>query len=453
MWLRFWAFLDWCFFGPASMRPGLFGLAIRASRYPYAVIRDLSGGEINLRAMSLVYTTLLTIIPLVAFSFAILKALGFHHDLQPIVLEFFRPLGTQAASAVTTRVMTFADRVSSGIVGSVGFALLGWTLVGTIKKVEDSFNFLWRVEQPRSFARRIVEYLTLLIIGPVLLVAFIGLMHETLSGAPLQTVAGMPLLDQLPDLLIAVAPYAMVTAFFTGMYMFIPNTRVQWQPALIGAVVAGVTWAAVGKMFTAFVVYSTRLTVVYAGFAFIVVALLWTYLGWLILLAGTQLSFYLQNPTYLRLGLQELRLSCVELEQLALKLMYFVGRAHVTGAKRWSVNQLARELGLPGIAVAKMATALERAGLVIVTDPGELLCARDLSRVTVYEILDLARNQRSGHTPPRDLPIPAVDKLTAALDEMRRNRCGDLTLRDLVEEAARPVGVDEPSFPRSSFPR
>jgi membrane protein len=204
-------------------------------------------------------------------------------------------------------------------------------------------------------------------------------------------------------------------------------------------------------MFTAFVVYSTRLTVVYAGFAFIVVALLWTYLGWLILLAGTQLSFYLQNPTYLRLGLQELRLSCVELEQLALKLMYFVGRAHVTGAKRWSVNQLARELGLPGIAVAKMATALERAGLVIVTDLGELLCARDLARVTVYEILDLARNQRSGHTPPRDLPIPAVDKLTAALDELRRNRCGDLTLRDLVEEAARPVGVDEPSFPRSSF--
>jgi len=103
--------------------------------------------------------------------------------------------------------------------------------------------------------------------------------------------------------------------------------------------------------------------------------------------------------------------------------------------------------------VAKMATALERAGLVIVTDDDELLCARDIGRITVYEILDMARNQRSGHLAPRNIPIPAVDRLTASLDDQRRNRCGDLTLRDLVEETPRPVSVGEPSFPRSSFRR
>src|SRR2546430_15264088 len=86
--------------------------------------------------------------------------------------------------------------------------------------------------------------------------------------------------------------------------MMIPNARGQWRAALMGALVGGVLWAAVGKMFTAFVMYSTRLTMVYAGFAFVVSALLWTYFGWLILLAGAQLSFYVQNPTYLRLGLQ-----------------------------------------------------------------------------------------------------------------------------------------------------
>jgi membrane protein len=453
MMLRIWAFLDWCFFGPAATRPGLFGLAVRALSYPYAVVRDLWRGDINLRAMGLVYTTLLSLIPLVAFSFAILKIFGAHRDLQPIVYEFFRPVGEQAATQLTGRVMQFADRVSSGVVGSVGFALLAWTLLGTIKKVEDSFNFLWRVEQPRSFARRIAEYLTLLVVGPLLLVGFIGLSNATIASAPVQEVARMPFLERLPGALFALAPYVMVTVFFTGMYMFIPNTRVQWRPALIGALSAGVIWAAVGKMFTAFVVYSTRLTIVYAGFAFIVAALLWTYLGWLILLAGAQLSFYIQNPTYLRLGLQELRLSCVELERLALELMYFVGRAHLTGGKRWTINQVAREVDLPGIAVAKMARGLERAGLVIVTDNNELLCARDISRVTVYEILEVARNQRSGHLAPRDIPIPAVARLTASLDELTRNRCGELTLRDLVEETPRPVGIDQSSFPRSSFRR
>jgi membrane protein len=435
MMLRMWAFLDWCFFGPASTRQGLLALLIRTLSYPYAVVRDLWRGDINLRAMGLVYTTLLSLIPLLAFSFAILKVFGAHHDLQPIVYEFFRPVGDQAATQLTRRVMLFADRVSSGIVGSVGFALLAWTLLGTIKKVEDSFNFLWRVEQPRSFARRIIEYLTLLVVGPVLLVAFIGFSQATIASAPVQEVAKMPFLQRLPGTLIAVAPYVMVTAFFTGMYKFVPNTRVQWRSALIGALAGGVLWAAVGKMFTAFVVYSTRLTVVYAGFAIIVVALVWTYLGWLILLAGAQLSFYIQNPTYLRLGLQELRLSCVELEQLALKMMYFVGQMHVTGGRRWTVNRIARELQLPGIAVAKMARALERAGLVMITDDDELLCARDIDRITVYEILELARNQRSGHIAPRDTPIPAIDRLTANLDEQRRDRCGDLTLRDLLEES------------------
>ncbi len=235
------------------------------------------------------------------------------------------------------------------------------------------------------------------------------------------------------------APYIMVSAIFTVLYMFIPNTRVHWRPALIGALSAGVLWAAVGKIFTSFVVYSTRLTIVYAGFAFIVAALLWTYFGWLILLAGAQLSFYVQNPTYLRLGLQELRLSCLELEQLALKLMYFVGRTHLTGGKRWTVNALSTELGLPGIAVAQMATTLERSGLLIVTEDDELAPARDISRIGVYEILEIARNQRSGHFAPRHLAIPAVDRLIASLDEARRNRCSDLTLRELVEEAPRPA--------------
>ncbi|MBV8806824.1 MAG: YihY/virulence factor BrkB family protein, partial [Sinobacteraceae bacterium] len=292
-----------------------------------------------------------------------------------------------------------------------------------------------------------------IVVGPVLLVAFVGLTHATLTSAPVQSVARLPILDRLPAVLLALAPYAMVTAFFTGMYMFVPNTRVRWKSALIGALAGGVLWAAVGKLFTTFVVYSTRLTVVYAGFAIIVAALVWTYLGWLILLAGAQLSFYVQNPAYLRLGLQELRLSCVELEQLALKMMYFVGRAHLTGGPRWGVNQLSAELGLPGIAVARMAAAFEQAGLLIVTHEDHMLCTRDIGGIRVYDILEIARNQLSGHFAPRNVPIPAVDSLTASLDAQRRSLCADLTLRELVEETPRPLGLEESNFPRSSFRR
>lgn len=435
MWVRAWNFLDRWFFGPSTIGSGPLAVVMRILRYPYAVVRDLARGDINLRAMGLVYNTLLALIPLLAFAFAILKSFNAHRDLEPVVFEFFRPMGEDYANQVTSRVMLFADRVSSGVVGSVGLALLLWTLLGTIKKVEDSFNFLWRVEHPRNFARRVAEYLSLLIIGPILLVGFLGLSHAATGGA-MQHVVALPFFARLNSLAIGLAPYVMVTVFFTVMYMFIPNTRVQWKAALIGALTAGVLWAAVGKMFTALVVASTRLTIVYAGFAFIVAALLWTYFGWLILLAGAQLSFYIQNPSYLRIGLQELRLSSVELEQLALKTMYLVGLTHVSGGKRWSINGLAAELGLPGIAIAQIAAALERAGLLIVTEDDEFVPGRDLGRIGVHEILEVARNQRSGHFAARPNPMPVIDRLSATLDEAWRACCSTRTLRDLIEEAA-----------------
>jgi membrane protein len=435
MWLQFWSFLDRLLFGPASVGPRPPAVILRVLRYPYAVARDLAQGDINLRAMGLVYRTLLSVVPLIAFAFAVLKGFGAHRDLEPIIFKFFEAMGEAGAHDVTQRIMEFADNVSSGIVGSVGFALLLWTLLGTIEQVEDSFNFLWRVEQPRSWARRAAEYLSLLIMGPILLVGFLGLSHATLGRAIDTAATEVPFIEQLAQFGVTLSPYAMVTTFFLVMYMFVPNTRVYWKPALIGALTAGVIWAAVGKVFTALVMLSARITLVYAGLVSIVGALLWTYLGWLILLAGTLLSFYIQNPSYLRIGMQPLRLSCSEMEQLALKTMFLVGRTHVTGGSRWTINRLAAEIGLPGIAIAQIGGTLEKAGLLIVTEDDEFVPGRDVGRITLTEIVEVARNQRSGHTTARGLQIPAVDRLSDNLEKAWREMCDGRTLRDLLDES------------------
>jgi membrane protein len=445
---RIWAFFDWCFFGPASTRKTAFAFVLRIFRYPYAVLRDLSHGDINLRAMGLVYTSLLSIIPLIAFAFAILNIFGARHDLEPIVYEFFRPMGGPIAAELSKRVVEFAHRVSVSVAGFVGLTLLAYTLFGTIKKIEDSFNFVWHVDHPRSLARRVAEYLILLIVGPLLLVCFIGLTHAALESAAVQEVARSRLLRHAA---IAVAPYLMVTLFFTGMYMLIPNTRVRWRPALIGALVAGVLWAAVGMTFTEFVVYSTRLQLVYAGFAFLVAALLWTYFGWLILLAGAQLSFYVQNPMYLRVGLRELRFSSVETEQLALRLMYFVAHAQMSGKKKWTVTGLAEQLGLPGKAIARLVATFEEVGLLSVASDDEVALKRKVEDITVREILDAVRNPRSGQFKPRRLTIPSVDHLVAAIEEATHQRCGDLTLRDLAKDEPCVAADPEVEEPRPAF--
>ena len=434
--LAFWNWLDRYLFGEYSegVTPG--ALALRLLRYPYALLRDLSRGQINLYAMGLVYATLLSLVPLIAFAFAVLKAFGAHTELQPIILEFFKPMGPGAAVEFTQKVMDFANSVSTGLVGSVGLALLLWTLLGTIKKVEDGFNFLWRVEHARSFARRVTEYVALLIVGPIVVVSFLGLSHNALDNASAGFGRYVPFFDRVTDFSKAMAPYFMVTAIFTAVYMFVPNTKVKWKPALIGGLTAGILWAAVGNVFTALVVYSTRLTVVYAGFAIIVAALLWTYFGWLILLIGAQLSFYVQNRNYLRMGLTELRLSAVQREQLTLKIMFLVGRSYRDGKTRWSVDSMAHELAMPGIAVSRIVHALEGAQMLTMSDDEHLLPARDLGQISIQEIVDIARNEKAGQVGWRNLKIPAVDAISKTMDDAWRKSCGEMTLRDLVEETA-----------------
>lgn len=433
MWNRTWNLLDHAFFGPHTRADGPGPATLRLLRYPYAILRDLIGGELNLRATGLVYATLLALIPALAISIAVLGAFGENEAFESLVLEFFKPLG-DAAPRITGRLLEFAENVRSGLVGAVGLALLLWTLVGTVKRMEDSFNFVWRVPRARGLLRRISEYVALLIIGPLVVAAVIGfsrlVMSRVVSYAPVEPTPAFS------AVLLGFTPHVFVTLLFTAIYLILPNTRVRLVPAVIGGVAAGVAWVITGKLFTALVVLTTRLTLVYAGFAIVVALLLWTFAGWLILLAGAQLAFYVQNPNYLRLGHAALRLSHREQEQLALEIMLRVGRAHRDGAAPWGIEGLSSALALPGIAVSDVTEQLETAGLLRQTDDGRLFPAREISGITLAQILEAVRSIGVGRLPHRQPPTLAVDRLQEELEVARQDACGGRTLGDLVNSAA-----------------
>src|SRR5258706_1112245 len=150
-----------------SMGPP-WGATLRWLRYPAALIRDWLSGDIGIRAMSLAYTTLPSLVPIMVFTFAILKGLGAHADLRLLVHEFFRPVGS-AATQLTESVMQFVANMRGELLGSIGLAFLVYTVITTIQKVETSFNFVWRGERPRGFWGRFTGYPTVPIFGPLLL--------------------------------------------------------------------------------------------------------------------------------------------------------------------------------------------------------------------------------------------------------------------------------------------
>ncbi len=407
-------------FGPP--RSGALAPVRLPLQFLYALLRDLLGGQLNLHAMGLVYATLLAIVPLLAFSFAILRVFGVHRELEPLIFEFFRPMG-DAAGTLTRQVMDFAENVRAGLVGSVGLALLVWTLIGTLKKVEDSLNFVWRVSQARSFGRRLAEYIGLLVIGPLLLGTVVGVSKLALGES---SRVG------LHSVLLTIAPCLIMSALFTMVYLLAPNTRVRWWAALTGGFAAGVLWTVVGQLFTAFVLLSARMTMVYAGLAIVITVLIWTYVGWLILLLGAQLSFYMQNPSYLRMGLVEPRLSNNDMEQLTLSIMFLVGERHRHGGERWTIDGIAARLQLPGIMVTRSAEALESAGLLLTTEDSELAPARELAEVHLVDVLSVARAYTSGVRPLPWSPPTAVSALSAELEGGWRAQCGTRTLGELL---------------------
>lgn len=431
MWQKAWELLDRALFGPHTAGREPLARLLRVLRYPYAILRDLMGGELTLRATGLVYATLLALIPAMALSFAVLKAFGAHRDMQPFLMEFFRPVG-EAAPALVDRLMEFAERVSGGLVGAVGLLLLLWTLVSTVKKVEDSLNFVWRVDRARSIPRRMVEFVMLVTLGPLVVVTVIGLTKLAIDRVAFATPQDFTLAQQALQSLIRLAPFVIVTSLFTAMYLVIPNTRVRFVPALAGGLAAGVTWTAVGKAFTAMVLYTSRLELVYAGFAIVVAIFLWTYIGWLVLLAGAQLTFYLQNPDYLRLGHASLKLSGDEKERLALDIMARVAARHRAGDPPWTIEKLSRALSLPGIAVAEMVAQLERNGLLAEADDGRLFPAREIGNIGLIDVVLCARQRPAGSLLPPHLSAPGVLDLQQQMERAWRDVCGSRTLADLI---------------------
>jgi membrane protein len=407
---------------------------LRTLRYPAAIGRDWLAGDISVQAMSLAYTTLLSLVPLMAFSFAILKSIGARTDLRFILHEFFRPLGS-ASTELTETVLSFVANMRGDVLGSIGLIFLAYTVVSTIRKVESSFNFVWRVNRPRGIARRFAEYLTVMIVGPVLLALALGLLGSVLHSAAVQWLDSIAPLAWISGAVARLLPYTIVAVVFTFMYAFIPNIHVEIRAALIGGVTAGILWALVGQAFTAVLLYSSRLVVIYTGFAVVLTTLVWVYLSWLILLIGAELSFYVQFPQYLPHGRESVALDGSARERIGLSVMVLIARDYRKGSTHWNAARLADELDIPGSALAPVLACLEQAGLIVVTDKDRFLPGRDTQSIKIAAVIDALRATQGTLFTLAGRTVTPAAEVIAELDALMRDGLGDRTLADLIDAA------------------
>lgn len=420
-------------------------LLLRTARLLYVLIRDLLQGDLNLRAMSLVYSTLLSLVPLLAVSFSVLKAFGAHNQLEPVLYNFMEPLGVKGLE-VADSIVGFVENIRVGVLGSVGVALLIYTVISLLQKVEAAFNFVWHIKSLRSIGQRFSNYLSVVLVGPVLVFAALGLTATLMSTnlvLGLQTVAP---LGRLMELAARLAPYVLVWIAFTFIYVFVPNTRVRVRPAAMGALVAALAWQTSGWGFAAFVVSSGRFPAIYSSFAILILLLIWLYLNWFILLLGAQIAFYFQNPRYITVNQVQLVLSNRLKERLALDVMCLIGSHHYYNRRPWTLDGLAAHLDLPPDPVEQLLVFLHGAGFLerTASEPRAYLPARDIETIHVDQLLTAVRE--AGETDllrlKRVTSIEPVDEVVNRMQAAVAEELGELSVRDLVLEVGEFVATD-----------
>jgi len=407
-------------------------------RVAHMLLRELIGGQLNLRAMSLVYTTLLSIVPLLAVSFSVLKGFGVHNQIEPLLYNFLEPLGPQGAE-ITEKIIYFVENVKVGVLGSIGFGMLIYTVVALVQKIEAAFNFVWQIDHLRPLSQRISNYLSVILLGPALIFIAISLSATVLGNDWTQRLITIEPLGTLVFYSSKLVPYVLVSLAFTLIYVFIPNTRVQFRAALVGGVIAGVIWKFTGWGFAAFIASSSKYAAIYSSFAIMILLLIWMYLSWLILLAGSQIAFFVQFPKYMTMNRVRFILSSRLREQLALQLMYLVAYNHHHDRPPWNLDQFAEYLNIPGEPVHRMVRVLVDAGYLIEIsddDPPIYLPLHDIDTIRLVDLLnDIRVSGESRFLSLQQLtPVQPVEQLMSGLQVSSETALGERTLKSLVLE-------------------
>lgn len=403
---------DWILSNPNPPQSWPWTWLHKSGRSLYALARDVISGQLTLHSMSLVYTSLLSIVPLLALSFSVLKALGVHQRMEPFLYQFFQPMGPQGIE-IAEQILGFVDNIKVGVLGSVGLAMLVYTVISLVQKIERSFNMIWRVPDMRSMAQRFSNYLSVIMIGPLLMVSAVGATATVLSSELAQTLLAIEPFGSLIVIASRFTPFFLVVAAFTFVYIFIPNTRVKFRYAFIAGLLAGISWQAGGMLFASFVAGSAKYAAIYSGFAVGIILLIWIYLNWMILLLGASLAFYLQNPGSVAKK-RNVQMAPELQERVALALMWMVAKPFSQGEPAPQQESLEQELRVPGEVTRRVSDKLIRAGVLSLAgrNGDQLVPGRALDLITVEMVLKVVRRDEDrvvDRLPANALPTQLVD--------------------------------------------
>ncbi|MGH8427884.1 MAG: YhjD/YihY/BrkB family envelope integrity protein [Gammaproteobacteria bacterium] len=402
---------------------------------------DIFEGRIALYAMGLVYSTLFAIVPLLAFAVVALKGLGVHGALASGLHRLLVPLGP-GGDIIAADLLGFVDKINVGVLGVLGVVMLAYSSFMLLLMLEAGLNESWKVPGSNPLIARGVKYLSLLIFGPVFLLAAFGVTAALTNDSVINHLIIIgPLLAAFAKIL----PYLIAISAFTLINLITPNTRVKFRAALAAGIAGGVAWQIVGQLFSLLAASSTRLSAIYSSFAILVLFLSWLYLSWLILLLGGRLGFYVQNSAWRRPAAERRPLAPANTEAAALDIMLAAAECFSAGGQPLDFGEYVGRIGVPGPQLAPVLDHLVAAELLFRLRGSRYAIARSSAKITVAEVIEAARGE---------VPVWAepgwLGELLGKANTARVATLGQTTLADLAARGTESKTSEQDGAPCST---
>lgn len=353
------------------------------------VANDFVADQCLLRASALSFTTILSMVPFFALTFAILKGLGVQNKLEPLILEQV----AAGSQEIVSRIVTYINNTNVGSLGTIGLAALVITVITLLGNIEETFNCIWGVRETRPLYRKFSDYLSVVVSAPILLLMAASITTTLQSQGLIRWLIQREVVGDLLLLTFHLVPYVIIWIALIFLYIFIPNTRVRFSSALLGGVLAGTVWQAAQWVYINSQVGVARYNAIYGTLALLPIFMVWIYTSWLIVLFGMEVVYAHQNRATFRRELRRAHFNQEGREKLALALMLECVLQFERGNKPPGTEELAAELDVPVKLVWEVLEELSDAGFLAETT-GEhegWRPDRDPELVTVRELLETLR--------------------------------------------------------------
>ena len=412
------------------------GKGIRFLQFISFAFSNFFANDSLLRATALSFTTLLSIVPLLALAFSVLKGLGAQNKLAPLMLHQV----AAGSEEVVNRVISYIDNTNMGSVGAIGLAVLLFTAINMLGSIEEAFNAAWGVTETRSLYRKFSDYLSVLVSAPLLLLAATSITTTVQSDTMISWLFDYTYVGDLIMFLLSFTPYLIVWIALFVLYIFLPNTRVRYSSAIIGAVLAGTLWQFAQWCYIHFQVGAGNYNAIYGTLAALPILMVWIFVSWAIVLFGMEVVAAHQNLRTFRRDIRGRQISHRLKEMVALAVLRHIAQAFQDGTPGWGDQHLAVRLCLPVRVIRDTLNQLMEAGFIVQAAHGTYYPARELDQIEVSQVLLALRSRGASGTICGE---EQTEELLATVDQTVRTALEGLTLKDLAAQEKSPPGVDK----------